>query len=385
MNEVQFEAFKEFIYKLKNEILTLENYETIFIELGGTDIFSYQGSDKWVMYTMCHNIVPRDGSPKLEFYLDSYKIVCYTHCGNMDIIELVKKKFELLDKKKSNIQAVKWICELCGIKFDFSVKESDNNTYNWKSKFGKYLRNRGVEEVVELNVYDDSVLEYFEDKYYYEWIEEGIPEHVLEKYEIKWYGYRNQILIPCRSQKGDLIGIRCRNLDEYYIKVYGKYIPFRLLNGDQFNFPTNQVFFGEYQNSETIKRTKTCMLLESEKAVMKADVYLGEGNNYCLGLYGHTMSKEKVKILVELGVNTLILGYDSDFKEISYSQEGEEKTEYEKFEEIVLKTYKLCKSYFEVYVLYNNQGFKDCYKYSPMDYTQEQFNILMKNKERVTL
>lgn len=387
MNEVEFQAFKEFLDNLKYEILTLDDYENIFIELGGEDIFYKQYSHKWIMYTMCHNLDPHEGSPKLEFYLDSRNLVCYTNCGyKMDIIQLVRKRFELMGSKKSVVQATKWICNFCNIPFKFSATDSkDPQMYNWKSKFGKYTKQRNIPEALPLQVYDEDILDYFEDKFYYEWIDEGIPIEAMKKYNIKWYPVNNQIVIPCYSEEGLLVGIRVRNLDDGYIEWYGKYVPLRMLDGTQYNFPTNQVFFGENHNVEVIKRTKTCMIVEAEKCVMKGDDYLGEENNFMLGLYGHRMSMEKIMKLVRWGVNTLIIGIDSDFEEIIYSEEGEPETPYEKFEKSVLDIYNMAKPYFEVYVVYNNQGYKNCYKFAPTDYTKQQFDVLMEHMERIDL
>ena len=48
--------------------------------------------------------------------------------------------------------------------------------------------------------------------------------------------------------------------------------------------------------------------------------------------------------------------------------------------------YKQLKPYFSnIYVFYNNLGFEDCYKFSPTDYTREQFDMLLESKERIDL
>jgi hypothetical protein len=101
MNSIDFEKFKDFISKLKYEYMSLDDYKKVFILLGGDDIIKYETNQKWVLYTMCHNINPFDGSPKLEFYLESKSLYCYTQCNcSMDIIELVRKRFEILGKPK---------------------------------------------------------------------------------------------------------------------------------------------------------------------------------------------------------------------------------------------------------------------------------------------
>lgn len=380
MDEVQFQAFKDFIYKLKYEILTLENYETIFIELCGVETIKYQGSDKWVLYTACHNINPLDGSPKLEFYLDTYNLKCYTHCGTMDIIEFVKKRSELLGKKKSNIQAVKWICNLCNIKFDFSVKESDPNVYNWRSKFGKYLRARNVNEPVELKVYDDSILEYFECVYHQEWIDEHISIQTMIKYEIGWYSYQNCITIPVRNSEGDLVGIRSRfmNPDD---KI--KYKPTKMLDGTEYKFPTNQVLYGLYYNQKAIKKYKKCVLFEAEKSTLQCDTYFGE-DNFSDSMFGKTMSKEKRDLLIALGINEAIIAIDFDYEEVGYYNENDEyifTKEFEEFKETVYKIGDWFKGFCKVTALISYRGHK--MKDSPSDRGKERYLELYNNREEL--
>lgn len=113
------------------------------------------------------------------------------------------------------------------------LKESDPNVYNWRSKFGKYLKARNVNEPVELKVYDDSILEYFEPLYHQEWIDEHISIQTMIKYEIRWYPYQNCIIIPIRNSEGDMVGIRGRwlNPDD---KI--KYKPVKMLNGTEYKF-----------------------------------------------------------------------------------------------------------------------------------------------------
>ena len=59
------------------------------------------------------------------------------------------------------------------------------------------------------------------------------------------------------------------------------------------------------------------------------------------------------------------------------------------YEHILLfheEEYKQLRPYFSnIYVFYNNLGFKDCYKFSPTDYTREQFDMLWESKERIDL
>ena len=48
-----------------------------------------------------------------------------------------------------------------------------------------------------------------------------------------------------------------------------------------------------------------------------------------------------------------------------------------------MKIYNKLKPYGKVYVIYNNLGFKDCYKFSITEYEKEQYEQLWKKKEEI--
>lgn len=140
MTELEFQQFKEFIDKLKSELLTLEDYENIFLELGGSDVIYKQDSNEWILKTMCHNVDLVGAKNKLYFYPDDHNLTCYTECScSMDIIELVRKRFELIGEPKTLVQSVKWICNICNIPFKFKDDKilPKKDIYNWKSKLNK--------------------------------------------------------------------------------------------------------------------------------------------------------------------------------------------------------------------------------------------------------
>ena len=49
-------------------------------------------------------------------------------------------------------------------------------------------------------------------------------------------------------------------------------------------------------NKQNIINTKSVILVESEKTVMKFDDWYGSDKNICLGLYGSNLSDEKIDL-----------------------------------------------------------------------------------------
>ena len=367
MTEIEFNRFKEFMRKLKYEIMDLNDYEIIFKDLGGQEVIKHKTENKWILYTMCHNLNLFDGSPKLEFYTETRSLMCYTKCGQaMDIIELVKKRFNLQGKECSCYKATKYICNRLKIKFDFKdeVERDKTYLYNWKSSLQKYLKTSS--NISEEKIYDKSILNYFEDKPHQSWLDEGITKSTMEKYGIKWYPYKQQIVIPVYSDKADLVGIRIRNVNPHEVETSGKYKPLELIDSTIYSFPTSKYFYGANYNAKEISRTKKVILVEGEKSVLKSDVFFGE-KSITLALFGHELSKDKLKYLIELGCEEITLCLDFDYHKINDE-------EYKRYVENVNKIYFKCKPYMKnIYVMVNPNEINEYYKSNPFDLTKEEF------------
>ena len=375
MTEQEYEAFKNFIHELLYERMTLDDYEIIMRRLGAN-----KRGDRY--NTICHNI--NGGGYNLAFNKETRSFCCFSECScSYSLLSLIKKRRELLGEPCSTYQSLKWLCNELGIEFNFKeeVQQVNTNIYKWQNSLLKYTKNKNKN--IELRVYNKKILNYFPKIYHTDWIDYGISEEVLDKYNIGWYNYKQQITIPCYRQNGDLIGIRVRNMNP---EIDIKYIPLQLLDGTEFNFPTNEVFYGENFNWTNVQRTKSVILVESEKTVMKYESWYGAKNNICLGLYGSVLSNAKLKKLLSWNCETFYICLDSDFESIEYSNNDEKITSYEKFEKKVMNIYNKLKPYAKsVYVIYNNLGFENCYKYSITDYTREQFEKIWNNKEKIEI
>ena len=375
MTEQEYEAFKNFIHELLYERMTLDDYEIIMRRLGAN-----KRGDRY--NTICHNI--NGGGYNLAFNKETRSFCCFSECScSYSLLSLIKKRRELLGEPCSTYQSLKWLCNELGIEFNFKeeVKQVNTNIYKWQNTLLKYTKNKNKN--IELRVYNKKILNYFPKIYHTDWIDYGISEEVLDKYNIGWYNYKQQITIPCYRQNGDLIGIRVRNMNP---EIDIKYIPLQLLDGTEFNFPTNEVFYGENFNWTNVQRTKSVILVESEKTVMKYESWYGAKNNICLGLYGSVLSNAKLKKLLSWNCETFYICLDSDFESIEYSNNDGKITSYEKFEKKVMNIYNKLKPYAKsIYVIYNNLGFENCYKYSITDYTREQFEKIWNNKEKIEI
>lgn len=356
------ERFSEFVNKVLYETLTDDDYDNTMRKLGANKSNSIGRYN-----TICH------GGNGFNLSYKNKSFYCFSECGcSYSLLSLVKKV-----KNCSTTKAMKWICEVNDIEYNFKDEDikQKSNIYNWK-KLLKYSKNSNYNELI---TFDKSVLQFFPREYHEDWIDYGISEDVLHKYGIRWYAYRQQIVIPCLNQKGKLIGIRVRNMNQ---DVDIKYLPLKLLNGIEFNFPTNEYFYGENFNWVNCQKSKSVILVESEKTVLKYESWYGEDNNICLALYGSILSPQKLKKLLSWGVENFYIALDSDFEKIEFSDNSDYITPYERFEKKVMKIYKMVKPYAKkICVIYNNLGFENCNKFSITDYSKEQFEQLWESKE----
>lgn len=152
----------------------------------------------------------------------------------------------------------------------------------------------------------------------------------------------------------------------------GKYRPICTLDGTVLKFPSSACLYGYDQNKAAIEKSRQVVLFESEKSVLKAPSF---GIDNTLAVFGSNISKQHIQLLLELGVNDVVLCMDSD-----YHQVGDDE-----FKFFVVKMKKLAaklKSFFNCSIVYNNQNY-DMYKCNMMDLPYEQAMKLWESRVRV--
>lgn len=356
------ELFNEFINEVLYEKLTTQDYHNIMRKLGA----NYNGSR---FNTICHNV--DGGKYNLAFNEEDKYFTCFSECGcSYSLLSLVKKRRELIGEPCSTYRSMKWICEQCGIDFNFKeeIKEVNNNIYNWQN----LLRYTKEHKCSENKIYSNSILSELEDCCYTPWIKEGITEEIQEKYQIKWYNRTQQVVIPVRNINGDLVGMHSRNTNPDLIADGMKYIPLRMLNGDEYKFQMGLELFGLNYNKVNIEKAKQVILLESPKSVMQADSF--SIPNICVGMFGMNFSLQKLKLLLGLGVDKFYIALDKQYEEVG-------NTEYKAWEKKVNKIVDMVRPYAnEISVIWDKGKLLD-YKDSPTDKGEDIFIQLWNERE----
>ena len=294
------------VKKLKKS-LSLAHHKQIMQALG---IPPYsENSTQIVYYTGDKNVDPYKGSPKLYFYKDTSIYVGMTAGRSYDIISLTQTRLSLLKQPCSFLDACQFILDTTNINPDsISRVKKEGHVYDW-SNLERFIRVRKYGN--QLSEYNRNIIDTLPPLYPQAWIDEGISEETMEKYQIRYYERCNQTVIPCFDDEARLVGVRVRNWDKDRVEQ-AKYMPLVTLDGQCYKFNTNQVFYGINYNKPEIERTGKVIIVESEKAVMKLDTYMGR-HNIALGMYGHQLGLQRRNQLLKMGVKHVIYVPDNDW------------------------------------------------------------------------
>lgn len=311
----------------------------------------------------CHHSDWERHKNKLYYYVQSQRWHCYSCSGDWDTIGLVQHL-----RKCTFNQAVDYICSTLGINAAEVVQNDMRDP--WQRDLRRWLPNADIDEPTELTAYDPVILSAFDHLYPTEWLDYGITRDSMDKFGIGWYARQACISIPV-VQNGQLVGVRGRYTRQQDVDK-GKYRPIAMLDGTVLKFSTNQCLYGLDQNKAAIEKCRQVLLFESEKSCLKADSW---NIHNALAVFGSNVSKRHIEMLLELGVNDVVLCMDSDYRQVGDDD----------FQFFVAKMRKLAgklRGYFNVSIIYNNQGY-DGYKYSPVDFDRWQFDKLYESRVRV--
>lgn len=354
------------VKKLK-KALTLAHYDTILRELG-IPIFS-KSNTEWRCFSGDKHKNPYDGSPSLIFYPDTKIFQGYSAGRSYDCISLIQTRLNLLGQTCSFIDACNWILEKTGLDpTKISKPITNSHIYDW-SELERFIKVRKYGN--QLPEYDRNIIDTLPQLYPQVWIDEGISEETMAKYQIRYYERCSQTVIPCFDDEARLIGVRVRNWDKDRVEQ-AKYMPLITLDGQCYKFNTNQVFYGINYNKPEIERTGKVIIVESEKAVMKLDTYMGR-HNIALGMYGSNLGIQRRNQLIKMGVNTVSYVVDNDFI-------GQDDKFFEQWREKIQHFIKLWDGFCRIEIVWDNLGLLGP-KENATDRTKEVWEQLWENRE----
>ncbi len=361
---------KDYLLERITEVQILD----ILKSFGALPYGTFKQNEIWFK-TICHG----GDSHKLCYFRDSKSFYCYTNCGKMSLFNLVMKL------RNCNFgEAINYVANVMGISNRHGFSNSLPRINQELAVIDKYIaiRKRKIGEIKNLPTIDENILKYFEDDVFFEgWIDEGIGIETMKEFGVCWYESEKHIIIPHRNLKGELVGIRRRSLQEK--DQNNKYMP-ETIQGKTYTHSLNMNFYGLDKHLKGIKKTKKVVIVESEKSVMLAHQYYGE-DAFVVATCGFNISNWHRDMLLNLGVEEVMLGFDKDFLPSEFINANENDLEYKKFNRFVKRLYSLAYKfapYCRTYILWDDIDLLER-KDSPFDRGKEVLEKIMKNKIEV--
>ncbi len=327
--------------------------------------------------TIDHNYLDdSSASRKLYYYDNSHLFMSWTG-GNdaFDIFQLVL----IVENREHNAewelpQAVAFVAQ----KFGYAANNRRETLQLENLEEFKLLHNyERIKEIkpstqeVQLKEYDGSFLKNLPHPLIVDWLNDNITEDEMVRHEI-CYDPKNQgIVIPHRDAEGRLIGIRERTLIQENAELYGKYMPARIA-GKMYNHPLSFSLYNLYYSKENIKRVKRAFVFESEKSTMQYASMFGPENDISVAICGSSFLAYQAWLLINLGVEEIIVGLDKQFKE-----KGD--NEFKKLTKNLTNIHHKYGNYAKISFMFDKTDILG-YKSSPTDEGIEKFMYLYKNR-----
>ena len=281
--------------------LTISKVKELLKKLGVEEIIDK--GNYLITNTICHNADAAEGSLKLYYYDNSKMFMCYSNCQAMSIFKFLRHYYEERDIEYdwySDIYNVILDCSNFRPEQGFSIPKYES----LQSKYGK------IKRIKELPEYNKGVLDTFVKHYTPEWLNDGITESAMDKYNILYSISQNKIIIPHLDIAGRLVGVRGRALDAWEVENVGKYMPVRV-EQTWYKHPLSMNLYGLYENQENIRKTGVCYVYESEKSVLQMESF--SQPNCAVAVCGSQFNKYQLNLLLKYcHPSEIVLCFDNE-------------------------------------------------------------------------
>lgn len=291
---MDIQSIKEYIYK-NNKI------EYVLLSLGCHHI---KYNDKHEYYSAAH----KDGdnpsgviiyNNKYLNYISYSRNVSFDDC--QDIVNLIQT-----DNKMEFVQAFKWLHKILGLEFEPYRKPvvKEDKKPDPLAIFKQIKERRKSVNVDDIREIEEEAINDYVPMLHINWFREGIMPWARKKFGLCYSYKHKRMVIPLRYwATGALLGFNQRTMVENWkelgIKKY-------------FITPSYQKslnLYGFWENKDTIEKAKCCVVVESEKSVLKR-YSLNDGT--CVALQGKTISEEQRRIILSLHINEIVIALDKD-------------------------------------------------------------------------
>lgn len=356
------------------EKLSIQEVHDFVADLGGEPHMN-NNAGFFIARTICHNHLG-EGSHKLYYYENTHLFKCFTECNDtFDIYELVCKVKSQAGENWSLPKAIHYVASYFGYSNEiFNFEEEHTKLQDWEI-LDNYDRINAInkEQIVELTLYDKSILNFLPHPRIVLWENEGISQEVMEARGICYNGKSCGIVIPHYDINNNLIGIRERTILKDQ-EEWGKYKP-AILNGLMYNHPLSFNLYNINNSKDNISTIKKAIVFESEKSCLLYASYFGMENDISVACCGSNLISYQFKLLMNLHPEEIVIAFDRQYQNV-----GDD--EWKRWTKKLIDFHRKYGAEVQISYMFDKEHILN-YKASPIDQGRETFLKLF--KERVFL
>ena len=293
--------------EIKNN-LSIEQVENIVADLGGEP---RRQEGLLICRTICHG----GESHKLYYYDNTKLFRCYTECDDsFDIFELIIKVKKIDHQNWTLYNAISYVINYFGLDLDYSLLESPTIP-DW-GILNKWTKSNipQDEKIIQLKIFDDSILQNLPQPHILPWEREGIKKSVCDEHNIHYDPYNHSVIIPHYNINNELVGIRERTLVKEN-EIYGKYRP-AILNGKMYNHPLGYNLYNINNSCNNIRKFKRVFVFEGEKSCLLYSSIFGNNNDISVSCCGSNFIYYQFNLLTSLEPEEIIIAFDKQYQDL---------------------------------------------------------------------
>jgi DNA primase len=261
--------------------------------------------------------------------------------------------------KKSFMQAIDHILKLVDIPFD---EREYSEIVEYLYKINRKLVEK---EIIVREFLSKDIMNQYTKEPIIEWINEGIQQDILDKYDVRYNKQGNAIVFPICDINGNIISVKARTLYKNHADLgIPKYTYYQKII-------TNDFLFGLYENMKYIKEKNEVIVFEGCKSPMLAEEY---GYLNCVSLETNNINEHQINLLLQLKCN-IVMALDKGMK--ITDKQGLKNTK-----DITYINIGLLSKFTNVYTIEDDNGLLSP-KASPVDCGKEIFDKLYKEKIKI--
>lgn len=157
--------------------------------------------------------------------------------------------------------------------------------------------------------FKNDVMEQYIKEPIKEWLDEGISQQSLDKYQVRYDKKDNRIVFPIWNNEGNIIAISGRTLYEDFKERNKTLPPNKKIRKYTYygDIGTTYFFYGFWQNQKYIYEKNEILIFEGAKSVMKSEDY---GFYNAVASMTDKLSPEQIKSLIKINVKNIIICWD---------------------------------------------------------------------------